>query len=79
MQDLLGEKIIFLSVMQMVEIKEYVTGFITAIVAFLIAVNVVPLLMSTVGNITGIPLLSSALVGTIVGAGLIMFLLKTFI
>ena len=65
--------------MQMVDIKEYVTGFITAIVAFLIAVNVVPLLMSTVGNITGIPLLSSALVGTIVGAGLIMFLLKTFI
>lgn len=63
----------------MVEIREYVTGFITAIVAFLIAVSTVPILMGVVNNITGIPLLSSALVGTIVGAGLLLYLLKTFI
>jgi len=63
----------------MVEVREYVSGFITAIVAFLIAVSVVPIMMQTVGNITGVPLLSSALVGTIVGAGLVLFLLKTFI
>lgn len=65
--------------MQMAEVKEYVTGFITAIVAFLIAVSVVPILMNIVGGIEGIPLLSAGLVGTIVGAGLIMYLLKTFI
>jgi hypothetical protein len=63
----------------MVDIREYVTGFITAIVAFLIAINVVPLLMNTVNEVTGIPLLSAGLVGTIVGAGLVLFLLKTFI
>jgi|YelNatPaOPRAMG01_1025707.scaffolds.fasta_scaffold21462_3 phosphate/sulfate permease len=63
----------------MAEIREYVTGFITAVVAFLIAVSVVPILMNTVGQISGVPLLTSALVGTIVGAGLILYLLKTFI
>ena len=63
----------------MAEVKEYVTGFISAIVAFLIAVSVVPILMNTVGEISGIPLLTGALVGTIVGAGLILYLLKTFI
>ena len=63
----------------MAEIREYVTGFITAVVAFLIAVSVVPILMNIVGQISGVPLLTSALVGTIVGAGLILYLLKTFI
>jgi hypothetical protein len=63
----------------MAEIREYVTGFITAVVAFLIAVSVVPILMNVVGEISGVPLLTSALVGTIVGAGLILYLLKTFI
>jgi phosphate/sulfate permease len=63
----------------MAEIREYVTGFITAVVAFLIAVSVVPILMNVVGEISGVPLLTSALVGTIIGAGLILYLLKTFI
>lgn len=62
----------------MAEIKEYVTGFISAVVAFLIAISVVPLILNAVGQISGVALLSVTLVGTIIGAGLIMYLLKTF-
>jgi hypothetical protein len=63
----------------MAEVREYITGFVTAIVAVIIAVNLVPTLMNSVGGLSGIPLLSVALVGTIVGAGIVLFILKTFI
>lgn len=62
----------------MAEIREYVTGFISAVVAFLIAVSVIPLILNAVGQVEGVALLSVTLVGTIIGAGLIMYLLKTF-
>jgi hypothetical protein len=35
--------------------------------------------MDSVANVTGIPLLTSALVGTVVGAGILLFILKTFL
>jgi hypothetical protein len=61
------------------DVRGYITGFITSIIAVVIAVTLVPTLMGVVGNVTGIPLLSAALVGTIVGAGILLFVLKTFI
>lgn len=63
----------------MAEIREYVTGFVSAIIAVVIAISLVPTLMGAVGNVSGIPLLTSALVGTIVGAGIVLFILKTFL
>jgi len=62
-----------------VDVKEYVTGFISAIIAVVISINLVPTLMGAVANITGVALLSSALVGTIVGAGILLFILKVFL
>jgi uncharacterized membrane protein (DUF441 family) len=38
----------------------------------------VPTLLVTVGNVSGVPLLTTVIVGTIVGAGILMFLLKAF-
>jgi hypothetical protein len=35
--------------------------------------------MDTVAGVTGVPLLTETLVGTIVGAGILLFILKTFI
>lgn len=61
------------------DVKEYISGFVSAIVAVVIAVTLVPTLIDAVANITGIPLLSGALIGTVVGAGIVLFILKTFI
>jgi hypothetical protein len=63
----------------MAETTAYITGFITSIIAVVIAVQLVPTLMGAVSNVTGIPLLSAALVGTVVGAGIILFVLKAFL
>lgn len=65
----------------MADTREYVTGFVSAIIAFTIGVSLATQLMVTIGgiNVSQVPLLSTTLVGTIVGAGLLLFLLKTFI
>lgn len=60
-------------------ITAYVTGFITSIVTVVIAVTLIPTLINAVGNVTGIALLDTALVGTIVGAGIVLFIVKTFL
>jgi uncharacterized membrane protein YeaQ/YmgE (transglycosylase-associated protein family) len=66
--------------MNMVEVREYVTGFVSAIIAVVIGVNLAAgVLMPALVNITNIPLLSATLVGTIVGAGILLFILKVFI
>jgi hypothetical protein len=63
----------------MADVHEYVTGFVSAIVAVTIGITLVPTLMGVVANVSGIPLLTETLVGTIVGAGILLFILKTFI
>jgi hypothetical protein len=62
------------------EAKEYIKGFIMGIIAFTIgAIVVSQVLLPQIANITDVPLLSTAIVGTIAGAGLIMFLIGIFI
>jgi apolipoprotein N-acyltransferase len=62
------------------EAKEYIKGFIMGIIAFTIgAIVVSQVLLPQIANVTGVPLLSTAIVGTIAGAGLIMFLIGIFI
>ena len=63
----------------MAEVTAYVTGFITSIIAVVIAIQLIPTLITAVDNVTGIPLLTSALVGTIVGAGVVLFIVKAFL
>lgn len=59
-------------------VREYVTGFVSAIIAVSIAVSLIGTIMTAVTG-TSIPLLSETLVGTIIGAGILLFILKTFI
>jgi hypothetical protein len=62
------------------EVKEYIKGFIMGIIAFTIgAIIVSQVLIPQIANVTGVPLLSTAIVGTIAGAGLVMFLIGVFI
>jgi hypothetical protein len=64
----------------MAEAKEYIKVFIMGIIAFTIgAIVVSEVLLPTIQNVSGIPLLSTAIVGTIAGAGLVMFLIGIFI
>jgi len=60
------------------EIKEYVTGFVFSIIGVTVAVNLIPVLLDAL-NVTGLPaLLSATLVGTIVGAGVLLFIVRAF-
>jgi uncharacterized membrane protein YeaQ/YmgE (transglycosylase-associated protein family) len=60
------------------EAKEYIKGFIMGIIAFTIgAIVVTNVLLPQVVNST-VPLLSSSIVGTIAGAGLLMFIIGIF-
>jgi uncharacterized membrane protein YeaQ/YmgE (transglycosylase-associated protein family) len=60
------------------EAKEYIKGFIMGIIAFTIgAIVVANVLLPQVVNST-VPLLSSSIVGTIAGAGLLMFIIGIF-
>jgi uncharacterized membrane protein YeaQ/YmgE (transglycosylase-associated protein family) len=62
-----------------VDIREYVTGFVSAIIAVTIGITLASsVLLPAVANVTNIPLLSATLVGTIVGAGILLFILKVF-
>jgi uncharacterized membrane protein YeaQ/YmgE (transglycosylase-associated protein family) len=64
----------------MVDVREYVTGFVSAIIAVVIGINLAAsVLLPSLANVTNIPLLSATLVGTIVGAGILLFILKVFI
>jgi hypothetical protein len=62
----------------MADVTEYVKGFVSAIIAFAIGLSLATYIISLVGNVTGIPLLTTALVGTVIGGGLLLFLMKTF-
>lgn len=61
------------------EVKGYASGFIETVIAVVIVVGLIPTLLYAVGNVTGVALLSTALVGTIVGAGVLLFLVSKFI
>jgi len=61
------------------EMRAYVSSFITSIVAVVVAVQLIPTLLDAVNNVTGIALLSAALVGTIVGAGIVLFIMRAFL
>jgi len=60
-------------------VRGYVTGFVGAIIGVTIAIYMVPTLLDAVGNVTGVPLITAGIVGTVVGAGILLFILKAFI
>jgi len=60
-------------------VSSYAGSFIGAFIAITIALALVPSLLNTVGNISGVPLLTTAIVGTVIGAGIVLFLVKQFI
>lgn len=62
----------------MTDVREYVTGFVSAIIAVTIGVSLIPTVMSSIESWGG-PLLTTALAGTVIGAGILLFILRTFI
>lgn len=61
------------------DVREYTRGFVEGIIGVTIAIYLVPTLTDAVNQVTGIPLLSSTLVGLIVGAGILLFVLTIFL
>ena len=64
--------------MAMMDVKGYVTAIVTGLVGIIVAANLLtPLLNATTG--TGIGILAAPIVGTIVGAGILLVILGIFI
>lgn len=61
------------------DVRNYTKGFVEGIIGVTIAIYLVPTLIDAVNQVTGIPLLSSTLVGLIVGAGILLFVLTIFL
>jgi len=61
------------------DVREYTKGFVEGIIGVTIAVYLIPTLLSAVNQVTGIPLLSATVVGLVVGAGVLMFILTVFL
>jgi hypothetical protein len=61
------------------DVTSYVTGFIGAMIGVIIAINLVTPLLTEVANVTGVPLITTAIVGTVVGAGILLFIVKNFL
>jgi len=61
------------------DVREYTKGFVEGIIGVTIAVYLVPTLIDATNQVTGVPLLSAALVGLIVGAGILLFILGVFL
>jgi hypothetical protein len=60
------------------EANNYISGFVLTMVAIVVVVNLIPTLLSSVTNVTGVPILTAGLIGMIVGAGVIVFIVKAF-
>lgn len=61
------------------DVREYTKGFVEGIIGVTIAIYLVPTLIDATNQVTGVPLLSAALVGLIVGAGILLFILGVFL
>jgi len=61
------------------DVREYTKGFVEGIIGVTIAIYLVPTLISATTQVTGVPLLSATLVGLIVGAGILLFILGVFL
>jgi hypothetical protein len=60
--------------------KSYIKGFVTAVIAVIIVVSLIPTLLNATGQVSGsVPILSNAIVGTVAGAGVIILLVDTLI
>jgi hypothetical protein len=63
----------------MADVAGYVSGFVGALIAFAVGLGIGGYAVGLATNTTGMPLISGGLVGTVIGAGLLLFLVKTFI
>jgi hypothetical protein len=59
-------------------VKEYISGFIGVFIALTIAFSLVTPILAQVNNITGVPVLSGIVVGSVVGGGILLFMMKVF-
>jgi uncharacterized membrane protein YdjX (TVP38/TMEM64 family) len=58
-------------------ISKYASEFLTVIVVFVVAINFVPIAVNATAAVSAYaPLLSTIIVGTVLGAALLLYLLK---
>lgn len=62
----------------MAEVKDFIKGFVMGIVGIVVATTLVTGVLLPALQDSNVPLLSQALVGTVVGAGILMFIIGLF-
>jgi len=55
---------------------DFAKEFILIIVAVIIVVTLIPTALEVVGNLSGVPLLTVSIVGTVIAASVLFFLLE---
>lgn len=60
-------------------VKEKIVGFLGLIVVLIAVVQMLPTLQTALANVTGVPVLNFALIGTLVGVGLLIFVVESVI
>ena len=56
--------------------KEYIVSFVGVFVAVLVVASFITPILDTFANISGVPVLTQATIGGLLGAGIILFLMK---
>jgi len=62
--------------MEMRDLRDFVMGYVFGYVALVVALTLIPMIIGQVNNITGIPLLSASLVGTLLAIGILGLIMK---
>ena len=60
-------------------VREKIVGFLGLIVVLIAVVQMLPTLSDVLANVTGVPILNFALIGTLVGVGLLIFVVESVI
>jgi len=67
-----------MAVAGMGETRDHVTKFVLGIVGLVISINLVPIALDAL-NVSGLPaILSSVIVGLLIGAGILFYAIDTF-
>jgi len=62
--------------MEMRDLRDFVMGYVFGYVALVVALTLIPMIIGQVTNITGVPLLSATLVGTLLAIGVLGLIMK---
>lgn len=69
-----------ISLVNMAEIREFITGFVGAIIAIVVAISMLPVLTTTIStaNLSGTEAVIVGLSTLLIAVGILMFIIKSF-